>query len=132
MSEELNMLSKLDWAINTIRDQLLFGRDEIGGARARELRAKGVMLDAVKYIKELEERLTVAELNSEKQKEHIRQHHEAKLKDIDTIQGLYDKLKIAVEALENADYEICDNFKIQRGSSQHKELTDAIQKIKGE
>lgn len=65
MSEENNMLSKLDWAINTIRDQLLFGRDELGGAKARELRAKGVMLDAAKYIKELESKLGIVHLDSE-------------------------------------------------------------------
>ena len=46
-------ISKLEWAINTIRDQLLFGRDELGAARARELRAKGVMIDAIKDIEKL-------------------------------------------------------------------------------
>jgi len=48
------MEEKLMWAINTIRDRLLFGRDELGAALARELRAKGVMLDAVKTFRAMD------------------------------------------------------------------------------
>ena len=51
---KLDIISKLEWAIDTIRDQLLFGRDELGAAKARELRAKGVMLDTVKEVKLLQ------------------------------------------------------------------------------
>jgi hypothetical protein len=47
-------VANLNWAINTIRDRLMFGRDELGAALARETRAKGVMIDAVKYIEQLE------------------------------------------------------------------------------
>lgn len=47
----------LDWAIDTIREKVMFGRDELGAALSRELRAKGVMLGAKKYILQLEEEL---------------------------------------------------------------------------
>lgn len=47
----------LNWAINTIRDKVMFGRDELGAALARETRAKGVMIDAVKYIQTLEKEI---------------------------------------------------------------------------
>lgn len=45
-----DFLEKVDWAINTIRDQVLFGRDELGAAKSRELRAKGVLLDVRKHV----------------------------------------------------------------------------------
>jgi hypothetical protein len=50
-----DIIMHLNWAINTIRDKVMFGRDELGAALAREMRSKGVMLDAVKYIEELHE-----------------------------------------------------------------------------
>lgn len=50
-----DIIMHLKWAINTIRDKVMFGRDELGAALAREMRAKGVMIDAVKYIEELHE-----------------------------------------------------------------------------
>lgn len=49
-----DIVTNLNWAINTIRDRLMFGRDELGAALARETRAKGVMVEAVKYIEQLE------------------------------------------------------------------------------
>jgi hypothetical protein len=52
-----DIIKNLEWAIDTIREQVLFGLDELGGAKARERRAKGVMLDACKEIKTLEEKL---------------------------------------------------------------------------
>lgn len=45
-------LEKLQWAIDTIRNQEMFGRDELGASLAREKRAKGVMLDTIKFIEE--------------------------------------------------------------------------------
>ena len=49
-----DIVTNLNWAINTIKDKLTFGRDELGAAIARETRAKGVMVEAVKYIEQLE------------------------------------------------------------------------------
>lgn len=54
-----DILSSLDWAINTIRDRVMFGRDELGASKARELRAKGVMIDAVEEIKKRDEAIEV-------------------------------------------------------------------------
>jgi hypothetical protein len=39
-----DIIMHLNWAINTIRDKVMFGRDELGAALAREMRSKGVML----------------------------------------------------------------------------------------
>ncbi|NBX97518.1 hypothetical protein EBQ81_01460 [bacterium] len=50
-----DIIMHLNWAINTIRDKVMFGRDELGASLAREARAKGVMIDAIKYIEELHE-----------------------------------------------------------------------------
>lgn len=49
-----DIVTNLNWAINTIKDKLTFGRDGLGAAIARETRAKGVMVEAVKYIEQLE------------------------------------------------------------------------------
>lgn len=99
MSEENNILSSLDWAINTIRDQILFGLDELGAAKARELRAKGVMIDTVEYIKELENSLkAMIELNENNCKIASRKEQEFydHCKHYD---GIEKKLEIACEAL---------------------------------
>jgi hypothetical protein len=56
-----DIIIHLNWAINTIRDKVMFGRDELGAALAREMRAKGVMIDAVKYIEELHEEQQAAQ-----------------------------------------------------------------------
>jgi len=61
-NSKLDTVSKLEWAIDTIREQLLFGRDELGAAKARELRAKGVMMDAIEEYKKLEEKIMSLEL----------------------------------------------------------------------
>ena len=44
------IINLINWAVNTIRDKEKFGRDELSASRARELRAKGVLLDCKKYI----------------------------------------------------------------------------------
>lgn len=51
---KLDTVSNLEWAISTIREQLMFGLDELNAAKSRERRAKGVMLAAVKEIQSLE------------------------------------------------------------------------------
>jgi hypothetical protein len=60
----LDTLETLEWAINTIRDKVMFGRDELGAALARESRAKGAMLDAKKEIEKLRAALLYAYENS--------------------------------------------------------------------
>jgi hypothetical protein len=57
-------LETLEWAINTIRDKVMFGRDELGAALARESRAKGAMLDAKKEIEKLRAALLFAYIES--------------------------------------------------------------------
>jgi hypothetical protein len=57
-------LEHLEWAINTIRDKLMFGMDELGAARSRESRAKGAMLEAKKEIVRLRAALLYAYENS--------------------------------------------------------------------
>lgn len=44
----------LSWAINTIRDQLMFGLPELQASRSRERRAKGAMIGARRYIVNIE------------------------------------------------------------------------------
>jgi hypothetical protein len=90
---KLDTILKLEWAIDTIREQLLFGRDELGAAKARELRAKGVMIDACKEFKELEEKLKVAEKSFE---DEVSMHNQEWLEHEATKRSL----KVAVEALE--------------------------------
>jgi hypothetical protein len=58
-----DVIQHLNWAIDTIRDQLKFGRDELGAAKAREMRAKGAMLAAVKELQKKDE--TIAALEKE-------------------------------------------------------------------
>ena len=55
------MIAKLEWAIDTIREQVMFGMDDLGAAKSRERRAKGVMIDACEYIKDLEAQIKKAE-----------------------------------------------------------------------
>ena len=43
-------LDQIEWAINTIRDQVQFGLDPLSAAKARERRAKGVLLNCKKEI----------------------------------------------------------------------------------
>ena len=50
----------LNWAIDTIRERVMFGRDELDASRARESRAKGAMIDAVEEIERLTESLDYA------------------------------------------------------------------------
>lgn len=57
---EINILDKIEWAIQTIRDQLLFGIDEFGAAKVREIRAKGVLLDCKEEITRLKKALEIA------------------------------------------------------------------------
>ena len=56
----MNTKETLLWAVNTIRDKVMFGRDELGASRAREMRAKGAMLDAIEEIDKLEKQLREA------------------------------------------------------------------------
>jgi len=53
----MNLLKKIDWAVDTIRDQLMFGRDALGAAKSRELRAKGVLLDCKEDFTSLQSEL---------------------------------------------------------------------------
>ena len=46
-------LDHLEWAINTIREKLTFGMDELSAARSREHRAKGAMIAAKKELEAL-------------------------------------------------------------------------------
>jgi hypothetical protein len=56
----MKIKDKLLWAIDTIRDKLMFGRDELGASLARESRAKGVMIEAISEIEKLEKKLQEA------------------------------------------------------------------------
>lgn len=56
----MDILEKIEWAANTIRDKLHFGREELGAALAREARAKGVLLDCSIEITNLREDLEIA------------------------------------------------------------------------
>ena len=47
----------LEWALNTIRDKLQFGLDESQAIVCRERRIKGVLIDALEEVKEMEEEL---------------------------------------------------------------------------
>jgi len=55
-----DIIEHLEWAIETIRNKSMFGLNELGAARARESRAKGAMIKAVKEITKLKEALREA------------------------------------------------------------------------
>lgn len=44
------LLENIDWAVDTIRNQDKFGLDELEACKARERRAKGVLIDVKKHI----------------------------------------------------------------------------------
>lgn len=52
-----DILSKIDWAIDTIRDQLKFGLSDLDAVLSRERRAKGVLIEAKEEITALKEEL---------------------------------------------------------------------------
>ena len=86
-----DILSSLDWAINTIRDRVMFGRDELGASKARELRANGVMIDAVKEIKKRDEAIEVM-------REHL-----IRISEIGYYHDYGDHRAVASSAIEKAD-----------------------------
>lgn len=51
-----NISEKLEWALMTLKDKLTFGMDESQAVYRREARVRGVLVDAVKEVKRLEER----------------------------------------------------------------------------
>ena len=89
------ILSLIDWAVNTIRDRELFGRDELGAALARERRAKSVLLDCKEEIEKLhKENLRLREIIRES-KEYI---NIADFKDLPEY----------IKAMEFRDWQTCD------------------------
>lgn len=62
------ILKNIEWACDTIRNREKFGLDELNAARARERRAKGVLLDAKIEIENLQKQIEAlkAELAKER------------------------------------------------------------------
>lgn len=52
-----DIIEKIDWALDTIKNRYEFGRDEEGGKFAREIRAAGVLKDCKKEILRLNEQI---------------------------------------------------------------------------
>ena len=51
------VIEHIDWAIETIRERVMFGLDALSAALSRERRAKGALLEAKKHIIELEKEI---------------------------------------------------------------------------
>jgi hypothetical protein len=56
----MRLLDKLEWALHTVREKLTFGMGEAEGIKHRESRVKGVLIDAVKEVKEIEGEMRAA------------------------------------------------------------------------
>lgn len=56
----MTTIEKLEWALMTLRDKLTFGMNESEAVYRRESRCKGVLVDAIKEVEALEEKLKVA------------------------------------------------------------------------
>jgi hypothetical protein len=56
-----DIITKIQWARNTINDKLMFGLDDLNASLSRERRAKGVLMDCEKEINKLEQQLKEAE-----------------------------------------------------------------------
>lgn len=54
----MKILNTIEWAIDTVRDQLMFGLDPLSAAKSRERRAKGVLLDCKQKFKSIDEELS--------------------------------------------------------------------------
>lgn len=52
----LDIIETIDWAMNTIRDRVMFGLDDLNAAYSRERRAKGALGDAKKVILQLQKK----------------------------------------------------------------------------
>lgn len=64
----MEIIKSIDWAIDTIRDQLKFGLTDnpLAAAKRREARAKGVLLDCKKEIQSLKDQLAQSKKDLEK------------------------------------------------------------------
>lgn len=51
------MLETIEWGLDTSRNKLMFGLDELNAAKSRERRLKGILLDCKNSFKELEQQL---------------------------------------------------------------------------
>ena len=51
----MTTLEKLEWAYHTVKEQLKFGLPEEEAIKRREARIRGVLKDAIKEVRELEQ-----------------------------------------------------------------------------
>mgnify|MGYP000029424415 CR=1 FL=1 len=62
-----DILDEIEWAVDTIRDRLMFGMEEapLQAAYFREKRAKGILIDCKKEIEKLRSELNKYQQHSE-------------------------------------------------------------------
>jgi len=64
----MEIIKSIDWAIDTIRNQIKFGLTDnpLASAKRREARAKGVLLDCKREIQSLKDQLAQSKKDLEK------------------------------------------------------------------
>lgn len=111
---------KIMWAINTIRDQLQFGLDPLSAAKARERRAKGVLLDCHKKLESFQSE------NSELKSEN--QELKEKVKDIESLtKSMNSAIK---DRNDTMLHNVAQSMRIQEMKSKVQELESQIEKMK--